>query len=78
MIDVRVDTAVLEAKEAQMRRLTVGFGSAMQHNFNAGPVDDAYAHLHDRWSRTREKLTTGLTGLAGRRSINSTVDLQQV
>lgn len=64
MATVRIDTVVLATKEAQVRGLTTNLTLALWQSFNAGPVDEQYQRLHDRWDKAQEELTTGLTTIA--------------
>jgi hypothetical protein len=61
---IRVAADILHDKEMRMRRLTVEFTGATQHHFNAGPVDDAYRQVHDRWRESQAEISTGVDRIA--------------
>ena len=64
MSTILVASDALLHREKRMRRMTVDFGLAIQRDFNAGPVDDAYRNLHDRWKESQNELVSGLANIA--------------
>ena len=63
MIRVACDT--LQAKETSLRTMSVDCGLALQHQFNAGPVDTSYQHLKTRWDEKQVELTSAMDQIAG-------------
>ncbi|MGK2955007.1 MAG: hypothetical protein ACSLFI_04975 [Solirubrobacterales bacterium] len=61
---ILVASDALLYREQRMRRMTVDFGLAIQRNFDAGPVDDAYRSVHDRWKESQNELVAGLANIA--------------
>jgi hypothetical protein len=61
---IHVATDALEYREQRMRRLTVDFSLAVMRDFDAGPVDDAYRSVNDRWKESQAELIAGLSNIA--------------
>jgi hypothetical protein len=64
MGSILVVSDALLYREKRMRRMTVDFGLAIQRDFDAGPVDDAYRKVHDRWKESQNELVSGLANVA--------------
>lgn len=64
MSTILVASDALKYREQRMRNLTIDFGDAIHCDLDAGPVDDAYRNLHDRWKESRAELVNGLTNIA--------------
>jgi hypothetical protein len=61
---IRLAADILREKEMLMRRLTAEFAGATQHHFDAGPVDEAYRRVHERWRESQCEIRTGLDSIA--------------
>ena len=47
-----------------MRQFSVDYALALQHQFNAGPVDAAYRKVNDRWKESQVEISGGIDNIA--------------
>ena len=64
MSAIRVACEVLQEKERSMRLMSVDYGLALQHHFNAGPVDSEYAALKGKWDESQAEITSTVDKIA--------------